>query len=75
VAERIFPVLESNPVDHIVRIVEHELDMKRAAAGPPIIATRLSRLLRWLMPPAGAVASPTRSVARELEEAYPSRDN
>jgi len=76
VVERIFPVLEHKPIDsHMVRVVEHELDMNRVSGGPPAIARRLRRLLRWLMPQAGAVGAPTRSVARQLEEAYPSRDN
>jgi hypothetical protein len=57
------------------RIIEHDLDMVRCAerslAGMPTIA----RIINWLMPTGRLVAPPMRSVARELEEAYPSRDN
>jgi len=57
------------------RIVESELDMVRKESGPSILFSRIGRLLRWLMPDARAVGQPMRSVARELEEAFPSRDN
>jgi len=57
------------------RIVEPELDMVRIAERPPVIADRLTRILNWLMPPGRAVRPPKRSVARELEETYPSREH
>jgi hypothetical protein len=58
-----------------VRIVEHELDMIRRWTPPPMAAGRFERIVAWLMPNGRAVASPMRSVARELEELMPSRDN
>jgi hypothetical protein len=58
-----------------VRIVEHELDMERRAAPARIGVGRFERLIAWFMPNARHVAPPMRSVARELEELMPSRDN
>ena len=57
------------------RIVESELDMARNEPAHSIVVSRIGRLLRWLMPDARAVGLPMRSVGRELEEAFPSRDN
>jgi len=57
------------------RIVEPELDMNRERHQPPILITRIFRIVRWLMPESRQVGSPMRSVARELEEIFPSRDN
>jgi hypothetical protein len=59
----------------VVRIVEHELDMIRRWTPPRVVASRLGRFVAWLMPAGRAVGSPMRSVARELEELMPSRDN
>jgi hypothetical protein len=58
---------------HDSRIVEHELDMVRSAEHLPGVPT-LTRILNWLMPSGRLVAPPMRSVARELEEAFPGRD-
>jgi hypothetical protein len=58
-----------------VRIVEHELDMERRAAPTRIVAGRFERMLAWFMPHTRQVGPPMRSVARELEELLPSRDN
>jgi hypothetical protein len=57
------------------RIVEHELDMVRSAERPVAGVSTLTRILNWLMPSGRLVGPPMRSVARELEEAYPGRDN
>ena len=57
------------------RIVESELDMVRKEAPPSIVVSRIARLLRWLMPGGTGPGLPMRSVGRELEEAFPSRDN
>jgi hypothetical protein len=59
------------------RIVEHELDMDRSggAARPPIISARLRGLIRWLVPDRSLAGNHSRSIARELEEDFPSRDN
>jgi hypothetical protein len=56
------------------RVVEPELDMKRR--GPRMAArmVRLRDLLRVLAPAGGAMGPPMRSVDRELQEAWPSRD-
>ena len=56
------------------RIVEHDLDMVRSAERSIPVYGRLSRLLNWLMPADRTVGPPMRSVARELEEAFPARD-
>jgi hypothetical protein len=58
-----------------VRIVEHELDMERRAAPARIVVGRFERILAWFMPRGRQVGPPMRSVARELEELMPSRDN
>jgi hypothetical protein len=56
------------------RVVEHELDMVRSAERPVAGRPAFTRILNWLMPSARLVGPPMRSVARELEEAFPSRD-
>jgi hypothetical protein len=43
---------------------------ERPLAGVPT----LTRIRNWLMPSGRLVAPPMRSVARELEEAYPGRE-
>jgi hypothetical protein len=57
---------------HNSPIVEHELDMVRSSERPGM--PTLTRIRNWLMPSGRLVAPPMRSVARELEEAFPSRD-
>jgi hypothetical protein len=56
------------------QIVEHELDMVRSAERPIAGVPTLTRIRNWLMPSGRLVGPPMRSVARELEEAFPSRD-
>ena len=57
------------------QVVEPELDMRRATAEPSQTAGFLRELLRWLMPGSHSIARPPmRSVARELEEVWPSGD-
>ena len=60
---------------HNSLIVEHELDMVRScgASGRRVVRT-LTRIRNWLMPSGRLVGPPMRSVARELEEAFPGRD-
>ena len=54
-------------------VVEHELDMERQAYRRPAAALiRLREFIRWLTPQAGLVGPPMRSVAREIEERFPS---
>lgn len=55
-------------------IVEHDLDMVRSLERPIAGVPTLTRILSWLMPSGRLVTPPMRSVARELEEAFPARD-
>jgi hypothetical protein len=57
------------------RVVEPELDMSRPAPHPSPIGETFARLIRWMSPEHSTTRAPMRSVARELEEAFPSRDN
>lgn len=57
------------------RVVEPELDMERPTPRPSVVLENASRLLRWLMPEGQHTGAPMRSVARELEEAFPTSDN
>jgi hypothetical protein len=59
---------------HNSQIVEHELDMVRSAERPAAGVPTLTRIRNWLMPAGRLTAPPMRSVARQLEEAYPTRD-
>lgn len=49
--------------------------MVRSAERPVAGVWRLTRILNWLMPSGRLIGPPMRSVARELEEAYPGRDS
>jgi hypothetical protein len=53
------------------RVVEPELDMTRAAPHPSSVIRALVKLVNWLAPMSRATRAPMRSVARELEEAFP----
>lgn len=56
------------------RVVEPELDMQRRGPQEPAMASRFVELVRWLAPHARPTGSPMRSVAREIEELWPSRE-
>jgi hypothetical protein len=71
---RIFFAGNTDASRHGSRIVEHDLDMVRSVERPLAVSGRLSRILNWLMPAERTVGPPMRSVARELEEAFPARD-
>jgi microcystin degradation protein MlrC len=71
---RIFFAGNADASRHGSRIVEHDLDMIRSAERPVATSGRLARILNWLMPANRTVGPPMRSVARELEEAFPARD-
>jgi hypothetical protein len=71
---RIFFAGNADASRHGSKIVEHDLDMVRRAERPIPVSGRLSRILNWLMPADRTVGPPMRSVARELEEAFPARD-
>lgn len=55
-------------------VVEPELDMDRQHRRESTLLLRLWRLIQWLTPESGMVGPPMRSIARELEERFPSRD-
>ncbi len=59
---------------HNSQIVEHELDMVRSDERPMAGMPTLTRIFNWLKPSGRQVGPPMRSVARELEEAFPSRE-
>jgi hypothetical protein len=48
--------------------------MVRSSERPVAGVPTLTRIRNWLMPSGRLVAPPMRSVARELEEAFPTRD-
>jgi hypothetical protein len=76
VEERRFSFAPGAPGTHTRgRIVEPELDMNRERRQPPVLISRISAIVRWLLPESREVGPPMRSVARELEEIFPSRDN
>lgn len=56
------------------QVVEHDMDMKRARPQESAVTSRWGELMRWLMPHRRPIGSPMRSVAREIEELWPSRD-
>ena len=57
------------------RVVEPEMDMNRLRPQQSSAVSRLRELMRWLLPGAhNTVRPPMRSVARELEEAWPSSE-
>jgi hypothetical protein len=55
-------------------VVEPELDMNRQHRRESALLLRFWRLIQWLTPESGMVGPPMRSIARELEERFPSRD-
>jgi hypothetical protein len=66
------PTRVANPVP---RVIEPELDMDRLGRRALPVVNILRELMRKLVP-AGqwAVRSPMRSIAREIEEAWPSNE-
>jgi hypothetical protein len=64
--------LAGREAEQFDRVIEPELDMKRRRPRPSALG-RILEMLRWLTPEGReAVGPPRRSVARELEEAWPS---
>jgi hypothetical protein len=57
------------------QVVEHDMDMNRAKSQESGVSSRLAEWMRWLVPSGRATGSPMRSVAREIEELWPSRDH
>ena len=56
------------------QVVEHDMDMRRPKPQESMFSSRLAGLMRWLTPGGREIGSPMRSVAREIEELWPSRD-
>jgi len=56
------------------QVVEHDIDMMRARPQELTFSSRVVQLIRWLAPASRPTVSPMRSVAREIEEQWPSRD-
>jgi hypothetical protein len=56
------------------QVVEHDMDMKRSKPQESAVGSRIFELMRWLVPNWHPTGSPMRSVAREIEELWPSRD-
>lgn len=63
------------PPSRTARAADTDIDMRRPAPRPSTFALTISRLLRWIMPEGNSMGPPMRSVARELEEVFPSDDN
>ena len=66
-------ILPTRIADSVRRVVEPELDMDRLRPRQPTTVGLFRQLLQKLMP-AGqwTVRSPMRSIAREIEEVWPS---
>ena len=60
--------------DQNASVVEPELDMNRQHRRESALLLRFWRFIQWLTPESGMVGPPMRSIARELEERFPSRD-
>jgi hypothetical protein len=58
------------------RVIEPEMDMKRSGPGESSspVTSRIVDLVRRLAPNVKLTGSPMRSVAREIEELWPSRE-
>ncbi|SRR5579871_828863 len=56
------------------QVVEHDIDMMRGRPQELTFSSRVVQLIRWLAPASQPTVSPMRSVAREIEEQWPSRD-
>lgn len=62
-------------VTRVHRVIEPELDMARLRGRQPPAVNIFRQLIRKLVPAGqSSVHSPMRSIARELEEAWPSSD-
>lgn len=68
-------VSPSRIVTNVQRVVEPELDMQRPERKQVGAVDMLRELVRkWALSGQHTVRSPMRSIARELEEAWPSRE-
>jgi hypothetical protein len=66
---------QSTPRKIILRPIDSEIDMRRHRPAPSKISRGFSRLLRWMLPEGDTIAPPKRSIARELEEEFPTNDH
>jgi hypothetical protein len=57
------------------QVVDCELDMDRPRVTTRVFASRLERIVAWMIPSARIGGAPMRSVAREIEELLPSREH
>jgi len=64
-------MFESNQA---VLVVEPDLDMSRKTPSRSPLVANVSRVLHWMLPQSKAIGAPTRAVAREQEEVFPSRE-
>ena len=60
--------------DRTTRAIDTEIDMRRLAPRRSTVAHNFKKLIRWMTPQGNSIGPPMRSVARELEEAFPSED-
>ena len=58
--------------DRMARVMDAEIDMRRPPPRRSKIVHNFSRVLRWMLPEGNSIGPPMRSVARELEEIFPS---
>ena len=58
----------------IARAIDTEIDMHRPVPRRSLVVNNFSRLLRWMLPEGNSIGPPMRSVAREMEEIFPSED-
>lgn len=65
-------VLSEPIIERRSRVVEPELDMARPQTEPNSSTGRLRGIVRWLTTGNHRARRPMRSVARELEETWPS---
>ncbi|MBV8775093.1 MAG: hypothetical protein JO166_22580 [Deltaproteobacteria bacterium] len=68
-------ILQTKIADSVQRVVEPELDMDRMQSRQPPTVGVFRQLLQKLVPAGqSSVRSPMRSIAREIEEVWPSRE-
>jgi hypothetical protein len=68
-------VFQSRVANPAQRVIEPELDMHRFGCRQVPAVTIFRDLMRWLVPVGQrAVRTPMRSIGREIEEAWPSKE-
>jgi hypothetical protein len=74
VQDRVFNPANGVESANLRQVVEHDMDMRRSRPQESMFTSRLAGLMRWFTPGGREIGSPMRSVAREIEELWPSRD-